>query len=76
MTYAKFGQMSEAAPYAERAVELQPDNPDMRYIFGCVLLDIGRPAEAAEQFEETLQLAPYHAGAREGLERARQLRSP
>jgi tetratricopeptide (TPR) repeat protein len=75
LTYAKFGQMSEAEPHARRAVELQPDSPDIRYVFGCVLLDLGRPADAAEQFEETLQFAPNHGGARQGLEQVRRLQS-
>ncbi len=75
LTYAKFGQMSKAAAHARRAVELQPDNPDMRCTYGGMLLDLRRPAEAAEQFEETLQLAPDHVGARQGLEQAQQLRS-
>jgi cytochrome c-type biogenesis protein CcmH/NrfG len=54
---------------------LQPDNPDSRFLFGCVLLDLKRSAEAAEQFEQTLELNPDHEGARQGLEQARRLGS-
>ena len=71
LTLAMHGDMTGAVPHLERAVELEPGNPDMRHALGCALLEVGRRTEAIEQFEETLRLAPNHAGAREELGRLR-----
>jgi tetratricopeptide (TPR) repeat protein len=71
LVYAMSRRFSDALPHARRAVELRPDDPDMRSVLGSLLLELGRVAEAADQFEEALALAPNHRVALAGLERAR-----
>lgn len=76
LVYAMARRLPEALPHAQRAVELQPDNSNLRFVLGSLLLELGRAAAAAEQFEEALALEPGHRGAAEGLERARRMLPP
>ncbi len=71
LTHAMTGKMAEAVPHLRRAVGLRPSDPEMRHMLGRALLDLGRAEEAATQFEAALGLDSGHAGAREGLARAR-----
>lgn len=71
LVYAMSRRFPDALPHAQRAVELRPEDPDLRSVLGSLLLELGRVAEAAHQFEEALALAPGHRVALAGLERAR-----
>ncbi len=71
LVHAMTGKLAEAVPHLRRAVELQPHDPEMHHMLGRALLDLGRTTEAAGQFEAALELNPAHAGARDGLGRAR-----
>ena len=52
-------------------LQLQPEQAEMRYAWGRALLEVGKRAEAAEQFQETLRLNPNHAEANELLDHLR-----
>ena len=73
LTFAMHGRTAEAVPHFIRAVELQPEDANMRYALAHALLEVGRRSEAAAQFEETLRLDPNHAGAGDGLNRIRDI---
>lgn len=57
----------EANEEFRRAAAEQPRDPDRRVRWGRLLLERFNPAEAAELFEEALQIRPDHAGALLGL---------
>ena len=57
----------------EVALRIDPDHAEAHNNLGVVLLDQGRPREAATHFEVTLAVKPDHATARAGLARARTL---
>jgi Flp pilus assembly protein TadD len=69
-------RMTEALPHLERAVELQPDDAEMRHALGRALLAFGRTAAATAQFQEALLLNPNHAGAHEALNLLRRSGAP
>ncbi|MBI2511717.1 MAG: tetratricopeptide repeat protein [Opitutae bacterium] len=73
LVYAVARRPNEALPHARRAVELQPDSPDAHHILGSLLLELGRVADAGDEFEAALELAPAHPGAQQGLEQVRRL---
>ena len=70
LTFAMHDRLPEALPHFERAVELQPEDADLRHALGRALLALGRREAAIAQFREALRLNPNHAGAREGLDRS------
>ena len=66
------GHAREAIPHFEQVVRLVPDSAVAHYNLGLALLDgVGRPAEAAAQFEIALKLQPNYPDARDALERSR-----
>jgi Flp pilus assembly protein TadD len=57
----------EALAHFERAAELQPERSDIHFTMAAVHAQLGNEDEAVAQLQETLRLAPNHAGAREAL---------
>ena len=55
-TYHKMGKYEEALPWAEKAVEVSPEDPDVIDSLATVYQDLGRYDEALEQFELCLKL--------------------
>ena len=55
-TYHLTGKYEEALPWAEKAVEAFPENPDIIDTLASVYQDLGRYDEALEQFELCLKL--------------------
>jgi Flp pilus assembly protein TadD len=60
----------EAVPLLERALKLQPRNPDLHVTLGAVLLKMNRNNEAAAHFREAIKLRPDDNNAAEGLREA------
>ncbi len=60
----------EALTHAERAVELQPDNPAVRDTLGMVLLAQGQPEQAQEHLRRAVDSAPDSPTLRYHLARA------
>ena len=54
--YHLMGKYDEALPWAEKAVETAPDDPDYIDTLATVYEGLGRYKEALEQFEECLRL--------------------
>jgi Flp pilus assembly protein TadD len=73
---AMHDRVIDALPHLKRAVELQPEDADMRHSLGRALLAMGRNEDAAAQFSASLSLNPAHPGARDGLERLRRGSGP
>ena len=61
------GRFSEANDEFRTAVKLRPKDPDLRVRWGRLLLERFNPPEAAELFQEALELSPNHPGALVGL---------
>lgn len=57
----------EANEEFRRAVTERPRDPDLKVRWGRLLLERFNPAEAAELFQEALQIRPDHPGALVGL---------
>ncbi len=55
---ASTGRLSEAIPYLETAVRLNPDSPPAHTDLGSALAKSGRLPEAIAQFEDAIELAP------------------
>ena len=59
-----------AQAHNDLGVALRPDDAMLRNNLGLALLELGRTAEAAEQFAKAVRIAPDFAEARENLVRA------
>ncbi len=66
-------QEKEALVEIDAALQLEPDNAEMHYLRGVILLRKGDAAEAEKSFKKTLALAPGHEGAAHNLERLGEL---
>jgi hypothetical protein len=55
------GKATEAAEYAERAVEVAPQLPTPRRALGTALARLGKRSQAAQELSQYLQLAPSAA---------------
>jgi O-antigen ligase len=65
LTYGKGKEIAaEAFRLAQRMIAYQPRNPQYHHWLACFDRDMGRPAEAAREFEEALRLNPYSAKMR------------
>ena len=67
------GRRAEAIGHLETAVLLEPTAYRFRNTLGVELAHLGRLPEAIAQFEKALELRPDDVGARDNLDRARQL---
>ena len=52
-----------------RAVELKPDDGNIRFGLANLLEEMGREDEARDQYQEVLESLPGHVGAKGGMER-------
>jgi tetratricopeptide (TPR) repeat protein len=55
--YFNTGKAADAKPLVEKAVSIDPSNPDAHYIYGMTLV-AENPAKAKSEFEEFMKLAP------------------
>jgi tetratricopeptide (TPR) repeat protein len=55
--YFNTGKAADAKPLVEKAVSIDPSNPDAHYIYGMTLV-AENPAKAKSEFEEFVKLAP------------------
>ena len=55
-TYHLMGEYENALPWAEKAIEATPDDPNVVDTLATVFEDLGRYEEALEQFEKCLQM--------------------
>jgi tetratricopeptide (TPR) repeat protein len=65
--------MSEAAGHFDAARRLDPRQPSLHFAYGMLMVELGRPAEAAAPLREVIALAPGSreaAAARRALETA------
>lgn len=61
------GHPDVAVGYLERALRLNPDDPDVNTSLAQVLLQLGRTQEAVSRFEQVLRVDPNDAGAHNNL---------
>ncbi|MDQ5984312.1 MAG: hypothetical protein CSYNP_00005 [Syntrophus sp. SKADARSKE-3] len=61
---------SEAIPYLQRAMQMQPRETELYVIMGMTLLKMGNVEEAISRFQEAIKLNPADPDAREGLQEA------
>ena len=66
----KKGEYAAALTFLATALKVQPDNPELHYTRGAVLLKLGRHEEAAEAFRKSLALRPGDPDADAGLREA------
>ena len=69
--YHLMGKYDEALPWAEKAVDAAPDNPDYIDTLATVYEGLGRHEDALERFEECLRLYKEN-GDDEGVEETKQ----
>ena len=65
--YWGVGQFEKANDQFRLAVEARPENPDYRVRWGRMFLERFQPGDAAQLFEEALEIDSQHAGAMLGL---------
>jgi len=69
----ELGRYEQAFREIGTAAKLDPRNPKAHYLHGVALEEAGHPDGAVLEYQNTLHLAPDYPGAREALERARNL---
>ncbi len=62
--YAQLADYDNAVKDYDHAVDLEPENEQIRYLRGCYLLDRGELESALEDFDRTIDLAGEHDDAR------------
>ena len=62
----QWGRSAEAVSVLERAVELSPGDPKIRFSLARSLSAVGRPSESLAQLEKVLELDSEFAGAYQG----------
>lgn len=70
--FRRTDRMEEAAAALRTAVDLDPEDPDVRRELGWLFMDLGRPSAAIEQFELAVETAPEESLNWIGLIRALQ----
>jgi putative PEP-CTERM system TPR-repeat lipoprotein len=58
--YAQQNKVDEARTFAEKALKISPNHPDVLDTMGMVLLKQGEAVKAQEQFKQSLQQRPGH----------------
>lgn len=58
--YAQQNKLDDAKSYAEKAIKLSPNHPDILDTYGVILLKQGNAMQALEQFTKSLQQRPDH----------------
>ncbi len=71
-THLERGEFVEARREFLAGLALQPDSPVLHNHLGALLIEEGRPAEAAPWLEQALRLLPGYADARQNLQVARE----
>ncbi|HLL55661.1 MAG TPA: DnaJ domain-containing protein [Myxococcaceae bacterium] len=61
----------QAKPFAQRAVDLEPNNPSYRVLLGRILLEAGLKRLAKKEYEKALALEPGNAEAKEQVRKLR-----
>src|SRR5215208_3140919 len=51
------------------AVQIRPEDPGLRYLYGFTLSEVGRRAEAQQQFLKAIEYDSVYAAPRHGLAR-------
>jgi tetratricopeptide (TPR) repeat protein len=64
------GDIEQAIEFSRRTVQLQPNDPDYRYILGSQLVQVGAHEEAKDHLESVVDDRASHAGAHYNLGRA------
>lgn len=64
------GKVADAKTYAEQALKINGDHPDVLDTYGRVLLEQGEHAKAKAQFEQSLAIRPGHAEVQLNLAQA------
>lgn len=59
--YAGLGRNEEAEKEFRRAVDIDPNNHVSHYNLGCLMRDVGDVEGARHEFQETVNLNPFHA---------------
>jgi len=72
----KKGRYTEALPFLETALKVQPRNPELHVIRGAVLLKLGRREEAAAAFRTALEIRPGDPDAAAGMQEAAPTTTP
>ena len=70
LLHQRLGEQDQAEPEFRRALSLAPSHTPSATRLGGILLETGRPAEAAEAFRHALRYSPEDRKAQEGLRRA------
>lgn len=68
--YEDEGQLENALDYSSKGLQLNPDNPNYRYIVGSELFRNGKVDTAITLLEEVTSELPWHAGAHYNLGQA------
>ncbi|MEO6711351.1 MAG: tetratricopeptide repeat protein [Planctomycetota bacterium] len=65
--YCASGRFREGIEQYEFALRINPADPETHFLIGVAQAQSGNPAAAEEHWNETLRLAPTHAGAHEQI---------
>ena len=61
------GELEKALEVSKIGLQLQPDNPNYKYIIGSILNRLDNPQEAQGYLEEVAEQRPWHHGAQYNL---------
>jgi tetratricopeptide (TPR) repeat protein len=64
LALASDGDLTDAVPFFEKAIEKKPDDLERRETFAKVLYQLGRHEDAVEQATKAVELAPQSVGPR------------
>jgi tetratricopeptide (TPR) repeat protein len=71
-THLERGDLADARREFLAGLVLQPDSPTLHNLLGALLIEEGRPAEAAPWLERAIRLQPGYADAQQNLRLARE----
>ena len=63
----KAGRAAEALDHYRSAVELEPGSAELQSVYGLMLLQLGRAAEAEAPLRKAVAIAPAHPAVRMNL---------
>ncbi|MBI4691059.1 MAG: DnaJ domain-containing protein [Nitrospirae bacterium] len=67
LALGKLGRLKEAARAIQRALKIEPSNPDYLAEAGHIYIKVGLPSRAKSTFEAALKMSPSHKRATEGM---------
>jgi len=69
LSYPNSPEAHEACMWLQRAIEMRPNEANLRYTYGLALMKVGNMKGAGDSFRKVLEINPDHQMAMDGLSR-------